>query len=907
MFSGNARRIATVLTANDAGATRTLDKVESAGDEAADSMGNLEKRVETMRTGLFAAGAATAAFGGSIALLVSQFGQLDREFQTIQTTSNATTEQMEEMRDSVKRVGIELPVTMAQGAQAMKALSFAGFNASESMAALAATSELAVASGMSASQSAKTVAQSLNAFNMEADQADAIVGAMGATFASSATNIRSLSQALTEVQATASSAGISAAETVAAIGTLADAGLEGSKAGTSLNAILSRLTGQSSETQKAMEELGLTAQAFTTQSGDMKNMMSILRTLSGEMDDVSSEADKIRLAQQLAGREGARALLPLIESTDELQKKLEDNLRAEIQGAVADLAEMNDQELSGVSEALGMEVSGETGTTELISNLRELSKEGESTADIVARLQVGLGLTDQAAKALASDIEDTNKPVEDIAEGIGGVTTAAELAEKQTQTLSGQIQQLRSTLQVLGYEIYQGTKPAVTAFVSALRTVVDPISENETLARGLGVGLVALTGAAAAATIAFAAMYTEAKLAALAQAGLIANTTTGTAVMWAHGAAVTAASKAQWLMTASTGQLIAATTAKTTALWASVSALGASAVASLTGAGAMGIFSGAVGVATAAIGALWTALGPIGLLAVGLTAIILGLAGVMKFDLFGAGDKAAAALGWLGDAAGTVMAIFGELLGIGYELARILGTALVKGVTGAVGALTNPDLWMNAGRAIVDLIAQGLETLGPMKYAIPILGPLLLAKDVLTDPGRWINAGEEIVNSIVKGIKNLASSPVETVKGIAGGIRDVLPFSDAKEGPLSNLTDTGVALINTIVGGVESEGPKLKKKLAQVLGGTPAAAGGGSLASVLDVGSGRTPKSADSGGGRSPIMITLEQTNHFNGDMMDPEDIREVVRNVARDGGREALKELEQILQRSVHTTPNNS
>ncbi|WP_168216312.1 phage tail tape measure protein [Halorussus halobius] len=870
-------------------------------------MGKLEKRVGMMRSGFMAAGAATAAFGGSIALLVSQFGQLDREFQTIQTTSNATTEQMEEMRDSVKRVGVELPVTMAQGAQAMKALSFAGLDASESMNALAATSELAVASGMSASQSAKTVAQSLNAFNMEADQANAIVGAMGATFSSSATNIRSLSQALTEVQATASSAGISAAETVAAVGTLADSGLEASKAGTSLNAVLSRLTGNSSETQKALEKLGLSTQAFTDSSGDLKSMTSILGTLSSEMDDVGSQAERIALAQQLVGREGARALLPLMEDTDKLQQKLEDNLRAEIQGAIGDLAEMNEQELSGVSQALGMDVSGQTGTKELITNLRELSKQGESTAEIASRLQVGLGLTDQAAQALASDIADTNQPVENIAEGIGGVTTAAELAEKQTQTLSGQIQQLRSTLQVLGYEIFQGTKPAVTAFVGALRTVADPISENETLARGLGVGLVALTGAAAAATIAFGAMYTEAKLAALAEAGLIANTTTGTAVMWAHSAAVTAASKAQWLMTASTGQLIAATTAKTTALWASVSALGASAAASLSGAGAMGVFSGAVGVATAAVGALWTALGPIGLLAVGLTAIILGLAGVMKTDLFGAGDKAAAALGWLGDAAGTVMAIFGQLLGIGYELARILGTALVKGITGAVTALTNPDLWVNAGRSIVDLITQGLAALGPAKYAIPILGPLLLAKDILTDRRRWLDAGQSLVETIVSGIKDKASAPVDAVKDIAGKVRNVLPFSDAKEGPLSTLTDSGAALVRTLAKGAQSEESFLVGTLTGLLEETPLQNGVG-LAPDAVPGQGGRPRSAGAASGSgagSTIEVTVNQENHFEGGRSE-ERTREI-RQVTESAAREALSELELILKQSVHTTPQGS
>ena len=484
MFSGNARKIATVLTADDR-ASRKLKRAESAGDDAADSMGRLEKRMATLRSGVFAAGTALVGLAGSLALLTQRFGKLDKQFQTIKTTSGATTAQMQQMRQAVKRVGVELPITMSQGAQAMKALSFAGFNAQQSMEALAATSELAVASNLNASQSAKTVAQTLNAFNMEADQADAIVGTMAATFSSSATNIRSLNEALTNVQATASSAGFSAAETTAALGALADAGMEGSKAGTALNSMLTRLAGNSSQTQKALQKLGLSTQSFTDSSGNLKSMTSILMTLSQELESVDSQAKRMQLTEQLVGQRGARALRPLIQNTDKLQKKLENNLRAEIKGAVADLAEMNNQELKGVSDALGMEVSGDTKTTELIKNLRQLSKEGESTADIAARLRNGLGLTGAASKALARDITDADTSVKSIAEGIGGVTTASELAEAQTKTLSGQIQQLKSTLAVLGYEIFQGAKPAIMAFVQGLRTLAAPISSNKMLARGL--------------------------------------------------------------------------------------------------------------------------------------------------------------------------------------------------------------------------------------------------------------------------------------------------------------------------------------------------------------------------------------------------------------------------------------
>jgi len=1029
MFNGNARRIATLLTAKDR-ASGDLRKAESAGDDVAESMGNAERRARGAQMGFMALGTATVALGGSIALLAGKFGKLDREFQTIQTTSGATTEQMEEMRDSVKRVGVELPVTMSQGAQAMKALSFAGLDASESMDALAATSELAVASGMSASQSAKAVAQSLNAFNMEADQANAIVGAMGATFSSSATNIRSLSQALTEVQATASSAGISAAETVAAIGTLADSGLEASKAGTSLNAVLSRLTGSSSETQKALEELGLSTQAFTDSSGDLKSMTSILGTLSGEMDDVSSKADQIRLAQQLAGREGARALLPLIRNTDELQKKLEDNLRAEIQGAVGDLAEMNDQELSGVSEALGMEVSGETGTTELISNLRELSKEGESTADIVARLQVGLGLTDQAAQALAKDIADTNEPVENIAEGIGGVTTAAELAEKQTQTLSGQVQQLRSTLQVIGYEIFQGTKPAVTALVGALRTVADPISKNETLARGLGAALVALTGAAAAATVVFGAAWIQASLGSAVMgalsgsfltAALSASTLTGAlSALLAPLAAIAAPALA---VVAAVGVLVAAFFVMKEVIEKDILGVGSDLAVLMERIGAVIDFLKPT--IDPLIGIL-VELGKI-LLAVAAAPLVLQIMAIIKglkllsdvvvwtIDaIMGLVNGTKTLEGVMNDAAGNIVGFFAGIgstiagalgsvdwgalaMGLVRGLAKGLGMALglwIKGwqlylgflvdfwtavpgilldvVTAIPGLLADavvtgfslwikgwqmyidfligfwtsvPGVLVDVGRNIVGGLMQGLQQAAPnvaagIRKVVQVIrdflpfsnakrGPLssimsvggnivsAIASGLRNATGLAANAagavagaikgtfddlasgakkrGEALVSTVADGAKSASGKVKGAVEGAAEKASSVLPFSDAKEGPFSNLTERGQALVNTVAKGVQGEDSTLQNALVGVAKGTPFGQAAQGLVGALG-GSGPS-SSRGAGGGGGPIEISLDQTVTFEGGTPDREEIRRMVQEATRNGGQDALAELELLLK----------
>jgi len=64
-------------------------------------------------------------------------------------------------------------------------------------------------------------------------------------------------------------------------------------------------------------------------------------------------------------------------------------------------------------------------------------------------------------------------------------------------------------------------------------------------------------------------------------------------------------------------------------------------------------------------------------------------------------------------------------------------------------------------------------------------------------------AGKKIIESLWQGIKSAASKPVEAVKDIVSKVRNLLPFSPAKEGPLRDIHR--IRLIETIAGAVKPE------------------------------------------------------------------------------------------------------
>lgn len=66
-----------------------------------------------------------------------------------------------------------------------------------------------------------------------------------------------------------------------------------------------------------------------------------------------------------------------------------------------------------------------------------------------------------------------------------------------------------------------------------------------------------------------------------------------------------------------------------------------------------------------------------------------------------------------------------------------------------------------------------------------------------------LQSGKKVISTFVDGIKSMIKKPAEIVKEGLSKVRQLLPFSDAKEGPLSQLTLSGSKVFTTIGEGME--------------------------------------------------------------------------------------------------------
>lgn len=86
-------------------------------------------------------------------------------------------------------------------------------------------------------------------------------------------------------------------------------------------------------------------------------------------------------------------------------------------------------------------------------------------------------------------------------------------------------------------------------------------------------------------------------------------------------------------------------------------------------------------------------------------------------------------------------------------------------------------------------------------------------KDYISGTLTWFReSGAKIMTTFTEGIKSALASPYETVKDGLAKVRKLLPFSDAKEGPLSTLTLSGRRIFETIGAGMEQSSPIIKQQ-----------------------------------------------------------------------------------------------
>lgn len=209
--------------------------------------------------------------------------QFDASMSNVQAISGATAEQYDELRKKAKEMGAETKFTASQTADAFSYMSMAGWKTEDMLDGIDGVLNLAAASGADLATTSDIVTDALTAFGKSADDAGRLADIMAAASSNANTNVEMMGETFKYVAPLAGALNYSMEDTSVAIGLMANAGIKGTQAGTSLRGIITRLTAPTKESGKAMAELGISIEK--TNADGTKSVKSLSETI-GDLREV---------------------------------------------------------------------------------------------------------------------------------------------------------------------------------------------------------------------------------------------------------------------------------------------------------------------------------------------------------------------------------------------------------------------------------------------------------------------------------------------------------------------------------------------------------------------------------------------------------------------------------------------
>lgn len=258
--------------------------------------------------GFAAASAGITGIGAAFSKTLSLGNDYTNQMNTFTAVTGATEKQLAAASQRAKELGndVSLPATSAgDAAAAMTELAKGGFTVEQAMEAAKGTLQLSAAAQIDAATAATIQSQALQAFGKDASfaaQASDILS--GAANASSA-EITGIAHGLQQSGTVANQFGVTMEDTATTLAMLANAGIQGSDAGTLMKTALLALTDQGKPAQAAIEELGLTVYDANGKFVGMESLMGQLNKAAKSMTDEQYQAATATLfgsdAMRLAG------------------------------------------------------------------------------------------------------------------------------------------------------------------------------------------------------------------------------------------------------------------------------------------------------------------------------------------------------------------------------------------------------------------------------------------------------------------------------------------------------------------------------------------------------------------------------------------------------------------------------
>ena len=368
------------------GLDRDLKKVDASAGQFQRSVGNYGKAFGGLKN-LASSALPIAGVAGVISVMkngLKVIMDFEKANSSLKAITGATDEEMNKLKETAKQLGSTTAFTASQVVELQTEFAKLGFTTKQIDNATESTLDLALASGTTLAESASVVGNTLGGLGLSAIETQRVVDVMAKSFTSSALDMEKFKESMKLVAPASRAVGKSVEETTALLGTLANAGISGSNAGTALRASFIQLN-----------KAGL--------------------TLEQGLEKVAKSEDKLATATDLVGKNASTAFLVLAEGTD-TTRELEEAMY-DATGTAQDMAETMADNLAGDIDILKSSWEGFIlsldGSESVIGNVMRSLTQG------LTKALIGLANLDIGFKLILNDVDElSNKDVDRL---LGGV------------------------------------------------------------------------------------------------------------------------------------------------------------------------------------------------------------------------------------------------------------------------------------------------------------------------------------------------------------------------------------------------------------------------------------------------------------------------------------------------------
>lgn len=347
----------------------------------------------------------------------------------VKAISGATGDEMLQLKSKAEEMGSKTKFTATEAGDAMSYMAMAGWKTSDMLNGIEGIMNLAAASGEDLATTSDIVTDALTAMGYSAGDAGELADVMAAAASNSNTNVSMMGETFKYAAPLVGTLGYNMQDAAIAIGLMANAGIKGEQAGTSLRGVLTRLAAPPKDCANAMDALGL---SLTDSEGNMLSLQDVINQLREKFAGLD-EVQQAAYASAIAGKTGMSGLLAIVNAAPEDYDKLTEAIY-NCSGASEDMANTMNDNVNGQITLLKSKIEGimiqvfDNASGSIRQAIDKISEALDSidwtgVADTIGKIAEGI------ANAF-SFIIDNGDTIVSVATGIGTAMLTWAIAEK---------------------------------------------------------------------------------------------------------------------------------------------------------------------------------------------------------------------------------------------------------------------------------------------------------------------------------------------------------------------------------------------------------------------------------------------------------------------------------------------